>query len=282
MFKFMVYFSVISVHLIHCLPSKNNTEDYDKGGADLSYLGRTVFGEPNEESGKRVEQWNKSSKVNPEELGSYAEGDILFPNDVRRNGVISETARWPNGVVPYNFDGGYSKDQRETIKTLMMEFHKATCIRFRMFEPNDTSWISITNDKTGCWSAVGRTGGKQTLNLQAPDCLQTRPTMHELLHAIGFGHEHTRSDRDSHITIHWKNIKEGFKAAFMKTDKHLSTNFGFPYDYNSLVHYSNEALSKNGKNTITAKKDPNKALGNNFGFSKYDVEKINLMYNCTK
>ncbi|KAF2883722.1 hypothetical protein ILUMI_22450 [Ignelater luminosus] len=282
MFKFMVYFSAISVNLIHCLPSKNNTADYDSGGADLSYLGRSVFGEPNEESGKRVEQWNKSSKVKPQELGTYAEGDILFPNDGKRNGVISETARWPNGVVPFQFGGMFSKEQKEMIKKAMMEFHKATCIRFRRREPNDTNWFWITNNRTGCWASIGRISRPQAINLQAPICVHHETIMHELLHTIGFGHEQSRSDRDSYVTIHWANIAKEYENAFKKAEKNLSTSFGIPYDYNSVMHYSNEAFSKNGNWTITAKGNSSMLLGPRNGFTENDIKQINLMYNCTK
>ncbi|KAF2883724.1 hypothetical protein ILUMI_22452 [Ignelater luminosus] len=281
MFKFMVYFIAISILLIHCLPFENNTEDYDRGGADLSYLGRSVFGEPNEESGNRVEQWNKSSKVNPEELGTYAEGDILFPNDVRRSGVISETKRWPGGVVPFEINGTYSEEQREMIKKAMMEFHKQTCIRFRKRKPGDSDWIWITNAKTGCYTSIGRLGGLQTVNLQAPACLLHGTVMHELLHAIGFGHEQSRSDRDLYVTINWANIKQGHLQNFEKAGKLLSTSFGVSYDYGSIMHYSSHAFSVNGHPTIAAIRDTNLQLGQEEGFSKNDVEKIRRIYNCS-
>lgn len=67
-----------------------------------------------------------------------------------------------------------------------------------------------------CASLVGRTGGKQLVSMQRSGCLQNGIIQHELLHALGFYHEHTRSDRDQHVTINWQNILNG---------KNLTTSF---------------------------------------------------------
>ena len=33
--------------------------------------------------------------------------------------------------------------------------------------------------------------------------------LHELMHTLGFWHEHARPDRDDYVTILWDNIHEG-------------------------------------------------------------------------
>jgi hypothetical protein len=55
----------------------------------------------------RVAAWRNGSEVNPEELGLYLEGDIMTRNS--RNGLTSEAARWPGGVIPYEIGGYFSK-----------------------------------------------------------------------------------------------------------------------------------------------------------------------------
>lgn len=60
-----------------------------------------------------------------------------------------------------------------------------------------------------CWSFLGQTGGSQTLSLQTPGCIWSGVAAHELMHALGFVHEQSRSDRDHYVTIVWKNIMPG-------------------------------------------------------------------------
>ena len=57
--------------------------------------------------------------------------------------------------------------------------------------------------------------------------------MHELGHALGFEHEHQRSDRDDYITIVHSNLENGKQINF---EKRNSTNYT-PYDYESVMHY---------------------------------------------
>lgn len=63
---------------------------------------------PDNKTGDKVAQWHENMGVNPEELGEYAEGDILYPA-MGRNGIRVETARWPDGVVPFVISPFFSK-----------------------------------------------------------------------------------------------------------------------------------------------------------------------------
>lgn len=60
-----------------------------------------------------------------------------------------------------------------------------------------------------CWSNIGRDGGQQVVSLSVFGCLEHGIIQHELLHALGFHHEHTRSDRDQYVRINWENVPAG-------------------------------------------------------------------------
>lgn len=59
-----------------------------------------------------------------------------------------------------------------------------------------------------CASLLGRVGDLQTLSLQRFGCVSYGIIQHELMHALGFYHEHTRPDRDQYIKINWENVME--------------------------------------------------------------------------
>ena len=69
--------------------------------------------------------------------------------------------------------------------------------------------------------------------------------VHELLHTLGFVHEHTRPDRDNFISVNTNNIQLGKEKNF-EIRKHGNSDFfekgsvnskNTPYDVLSLLHY---------------------------------------------
>ena len=72
--------------------------------------------------------------------------------------------------------------------------------------------------------------------------------MHELLHALGQGHEQSRSDRDQYVEMVYENIQDGMAHNFDISTTGSDTSQG--YDIMSLMHYSSTAFSKDGSKTI--------------------------------
>ncbi|GMS97537.1 hypothetical protein PENTCL1PPCAC_19712 [Pristionchus entomophagus] len=199
----------------------------------------------------------------------------------RRNGVISGIKKWPNARIPYALSAKYNDRERAVLARSFSEYQKRTCVKFvpRTALDNDYLYIGKID---GCYSDVGRAGGRQELSLD-DGCLQYDTAIHELMHSVGFYHEHERWDRDEHITILWHNIDRDAYDQFGKVDLSESSYYGQAYDYHSVMHYDSLAFSKNGFETMIAKRpEMTKVIGSAIDFSPVDILKINLMYSCAE
>lgn len=81
-------------------------------------------------------------------------------------------------------------------------------------------------------------------------CLKIGTIMHEFLHALGFFHMHTDVDRDKYTIIAWHNILEPSYVNFQKYSSAESYAYGIDYDFGSVMHYTRDAFTKNGADTI--------------------------------
>ncbi|XP_058807167.1 zinc metalloproteinase nas-13-like [Phymastichus coffea] len=165
------------------------------------------------------------------------------------------------------------------IKSAMEDVHESTCIRFKP-RTGEQDCVEITLSEEGCSSYVGRIGGFQVLRL-TPACVSNKGAIiHELMHVIGFYHEHSRPDRDKYVKILWDNIHEIAKFNFKKYDFTEVDTFGISYDYESIMHYPTYAFSRNGKPTIIVRKNKKMKIGQRQNLSLKDIKKIRKMYGC--
>ncbi|KHJ81494.1 astacin [Oesophagostomum dentatum] len=73
----------------------------------------------------------------------------------------------------------------------MQEYHDKTCVRFVPRDPSRHVDYVFIHPDDGCYSLVGKTGGRQPLSLDS-GCIQVGTIVHELMHAVGFFHEQSR------------------------------------------------------------------------------------------
>ncbi|MFN4074025.1 MAG: M12 family metallopeptidase [Thermus sp.] len=207
-----------------------------------------------------------------------AEGDALKPL-----GLVVEPFTWgqlwPQGVVPYD-DSLVSEAQRERIQQAIAHIREKTPIRFvrRTDEPDYVRFMSDGRPES-CWSYLGRVGGAQDLDVY---CGQdgvppVGVVVHELLHALGLLHEHSRADRDLYVDILWENILDDYRSQFVKIGGRGKLHG--EYDYDSVMHYHAKAFSKNGDYTILPKNgvSPDR-IGQRGGLSPGDVEAVRGYY----
>ncbi|XP_031179627.1 high choriolytic enzyme 1-like isoform X1 [Sander lucioperca] len=208
-------------------------------------------------------------------------GDIAPNTKKNADPCVTKGCLWPKTgsyvYMPITIGPEYSIAERNIIINSLLTFHQSTCIRF-VWRTTQRDYLSFFSG-TGCWSYVGRQGGVQPVSLLRKGCLYTNTVQHEVLHALGFHHEHVRSDRDSYVSILTANIQPGFVSNFVKV---ATNNLGTPYDFNSVMQYSKYSFSKNGLPTITAKGNPNLVFGNAPQISVNDVARVNKLYKCCK
>ncbi|KHJ99957.1 astacin [Oesophagostomum dentatum] len=172
---------------------------------------------------------------------------------VKRKMVANMTMRWPSTTIPYRFavnDYSWQND----IRAVLNKFSKNTCLRFVENGPGQD--YLIFNRGEGCYSSVGRLGGAQEVSI-GYGCETEGIISHELGHSIGLWHEQARPERDAYVrlvlcfllaylyhAINTLNAVSGTDGQFDKVVPVDSVDYGVPYDYGSVMHYSSIAFSK--------------------------------------
>ncbi|XP_051885111.1 low choriolytic enzyme-like [Pristis pectinata] len=210
-------------------------------------------------------------------------GDVLV--DKSRNAMVCQntprSCLWPssddgNVYVPYTVTKDFSEDHKKLIKKCLDEISSLTCVKFYYRRKNEAAYIAVASG-SGCFAHVGYRKSERKLSLEIPQCVHFSLIAHEFLHAIGFQHEHCRSDRDNYITVLKQNIIPGQEFNFNLLN---TNNLGTAYDYTSVMHYGRRAFAKQGTVTMIPKPDPNVELGQNRGPTAKDIQKINKLYQC--
>ncbi|XP_022240922.1 low choriolytic enzyme-like [Limulus polyphemus] len=216
--------------------------------------------------------------------GHLIQGDIMVPKGVAvrdRLAVKDERSKWSNGIVLYTIDSVYDDDEKKVIISALAEIEEQTCIQF-VERKDEVAYIFITS-KEGCWSNVGRLGEKQIVSLQRDTCVHKGVVMHEIMHAIGFEHEHNRPDRNEYVIVIWENILPSNYFQFDIVYAFEFDTFGEPYDYKSVMHYDYKAFSKGSGPTLLPKKSSiqatelGEALTNDM-LTEKDIKKLNKYY----
>ncbi|KAB5577456.1 hypothetical protein PHYPO_G00210460 [Pangasianodon hypophthalmus] len=142
------------------------------------------------------------------------EGDIAVSSRSEKS-CFAQSCLWSKSVdghvyIAYTLSPEYTEVDRLTIKQGMDLIERDTCVRF-VPRTHQRDFLDI-QPKTGCWSYLGSSGGRQTLSLQSPECVNSGVVSHQLMHVLGFVHEQSRADRDKYVTIMWSKIWKGKKT----------------------------------------------------------------------
>ncbi|XP_053323428.1 meprin A subunit beta-like [Spea bombifrons] len=207
------------------------------------------------------------------------EGDIKIDQKNGRNSITGDQYRWPL-TIPYHLENNLEVNAKAVILNAFERFRLKTCIDFKPLE-GETNYISVIKDN-GCYSSVGnQRKGKQILSVGS-GCDKIEIVQHEFLHALGFWHEQSRSDRNDYVTIVVEQIESDNLHNFNLYDDEHTSFLNVPYDYTSIMHYDKNAFQIGSEPTIITKNPEFRDLiGQKMDFSERDIAKLNQLYNCT-
>ncbi|KAL0967500.1 hypothetical protein UPYG_G00253040 [Umbra pygmaea] len=216
-------------------------------------------------------------EINSEADLDLFQGDIA--GDPRRNAILDETRRW-KFPIPYILTDSLDLNAKGVIHQAFEAYRLKSCVEFKPYE-GESTYISFQK-LSGCWSFVGDDKVGQNLSIGA-GCDSKAVVEHELLHALGFYHEQSRSDRDDYVKIWWDQIVEGKEHNFNKYEDDFITDLNTPYDYESVMHYRPFSFNKNSTipTITTAIPAFNEIIGQRLDFSSLDLLRLNRMYDCT-
>jgi hypothetical protein len=231
-----------------------------------------------------IEQNKEVQYAEIDNLGIY-EGDIVLGTvqeiEAAKNNVVArgitidgQRFRWGtpvNGkilevIIPFTA----VSTVEQTVSKAIAHWEQHTPIRFvqRTNEPDFISFEALN----GCFSRVGRQGGKQVISIGSGCGLGA--AIHEIGHALGLLHEQSRADRDQHIEVVFANIHPDFRHNFARHVQD-ATDQG-KYDFGSIMHYPAKAFSINGQDTIRTK--DGQSIGQRNGLSAGDIAAIKNIY----
>lgn len=208
------------------------------------------------------------------------EGDILIPgnNSDDRTAVTGDRLLWPGGKIPFVVESSLGR-YTGLIQQAIDEIESKTCVRF-IPRTTERDYVTIFRG-SACYSAIGRMGRAQPVSL-GYGCLYKGTMVHELLHAVGFYHEHSRSDRDIYIDVFTENAKKDAVPQFEKL-KSWQNLLLTPFDIESVMLYGSHAFARApGLVTMLAKDGGHLTeVYDKPGLSASDVIRVKKLYNCS-
>jgi hypothetical protein len=172
-------------------------------------------------------------------LGAIGDADTVCPPSsyctdslVNIPSFKGGTGSWPGGTIPFVCTGSAPCD---FVLAAIAHWQSHTGYRFKA-RTSEAAYVSFSDDdpQHGCWSNVGRTGAKQTI--QVSRGCGVGGVIHEIGHSIGLWHEQSRPDRDTYIQVLLGNVIPERQPNFFIVKPPAAVPFG-PYDYGSIMHY---------------------------------------------
>lgn len=164
------------------------------------------------------------------------------------------------------------------ISDMMKKIENVTCVTFKPVTI-ETDFLEIwLRRNRPCGAFIGYTDTHVKAMFLQDDCMEENGILHELMHVLGFHHEHNRFDRDRYVAINYTNIVEKYLPNFQKRSILEDVLIDIEYDFNSVTHFPSNAFAKDKSMPTIIPNDGREIKIN--GLSEKDILKINRYYRC--
>jgi hypothetical protein len=181
---------------------------------------------------------------------------------------------WDKPDIPYWIQPDLPNPER--VHQALNYFQKHTTVNFIAYDAQQDA-IVFERGSNHCYSLLGKQGGLQPINL-ADNC-QWGEIVHELMHALGFVHEQSRTDRDRYLEILWPNIQPDFRSQYaIVPDNFMENEKDTPFDYQSTMLYSPDVFASTPGNATMRTRTGNAIAPVREGLSPGDIQRLQRVY----
>lgn len=181
---------------------------------------------------------------------------------------------WPSREIPYAISPELPHPER--VREALGALHRQTPIKFVPLQGEEDAIVFVpANDH--CLSYLGRVGGHQPIRLGGRCGRQE--ILHEILHALGFPHEHSRSDRDKYVAVDWTNVPDEHRLQFAVVPAvAMDTVRGTPFAFQSIMLYPANAFAKDKTRPTLVSRTGERLAPARDGLSPADIERVIRAY----
>lgn len=152
------------------------------------------------------------------------------------------------GIVPFEFDANVTPANQTAMINAMAVLENVANVDFQQCANNACgggNFVHIVNHPSMNNSQVGMVGGEQFINIVSWGTQFI--IVHELMHCLGFFHEHQRPDRNTFIQINCANVQGGCNGTLFNGQFSLLAPLTYgAYDFDSVMHYGQCAFTSGG------------------------------------
>jgi len=181
---------------------------------------------------------------------------------------------WDKPEIPYAINDDVPN--AAAVKQALQHIESKTGLRFVPYDTQPDALL-FQGGAEHCESPLGRLGGLQPIRL-SKGCGWSE-IVHEILHALGFIHEQSRSDRDGFVAVEWNHIEEKYWPQFQK----LSEDFLGPlrdrvFDYRSTMLYERDLFAKQAGLITLKTLTPQDIAPSRAGLSDEDALRVKRLF----